>query len=159
DLRATSWSAIERQSGLTRADLATAARIYAEAKAVIAAWGMGITQHRHGTENVQQIINMLLLRGNIGRPGAGALPVRGHSNFPGERTAGIPKGPGPEFLARMKVVFGFEPPRDHGHAVVDTVEAIVRGDAKVFIGLGGNFVAAIPDTEIAARAMRRLNLT
>jgi len=159
DLRATSWAAIERQSGLTRVDLATAARIYAEAKAVIAAWGMGITQHLHGTENVQQIVNLLLLRGNIGRPGAGALPVRGHSNVQGDRTVGITERPTPEFLDRLKAAFGFEPPRDHGHAVVGTVEAIVRGDAKVFIGLGGNFVAAIPDTEIAARAMRRLNLT
>ncbi len=159
DLRATGWAAIERQSGLTRADLATAANIYAEAKAVIVAWGMGITQHRHGTENVQQIVNLLLLRGNIGRPGAGALPVRGHSNVQGDRTVGITEKPAPEFLDRLKAVFGFEPPRDQGHAVVRTVEAMVQGDAKVFVGLGGNFVAAIPDTEIATRAMRRLNLT
>jgi formate dehydrogenase major subunit len=158
-LRATSWPAIERQSGLTRADLTTAARVYAEAKAVIAAWGMGITQHRHGTHNVQQIVNLLLLRGNIGRPGAGALPVRGHSNVQGDRTVGITEKPTAEFLDRLKAVFGFEPPRRHGHAVVGTLEAMVRGDAKVFIALGGNFVVAVPDTEIATRAMRRLNLT
>ena len=159
DLRAAPWEAIERQSGLTRADLTTAARVYAEAKAVIAAWGMGITQHRHGTHNVQQIVNLLLLRGNIGRPGAGALPVRGHSNVQGDRTVGITERPTPEFLDRLKAVFGFEPPRRQGHAVVGTLEAIVRGDAKVFIGLGGNYVAAVPDTEIATDAMRRLNLT
>jgi molybdopterin-dependent oxidoreductase alpha subunit len=159
DLRVTSWAAIERQSGLTRADLTTAARIYAGAKSVIAAWGMGITQHRYGTQNVQQIVNLLLLRGNIGRSGAGALPVRGHSNVQGDRTVGITERPTPEFLDRLKAVFGFEPPRNYGHAVVETAEAIVRGDAKVFVGLGGNFIAAIPDTEITSQAMRRLNLT
>jgi molybdopterin-dependent oxidoreductase alpha subunit len=159
DLNATSWDAIERQSGLTRADLFTAAEIYAKAKAVIIAWGMGVTQHLHGTETVQQIVNLLLLRGNIGRPGAGALPVRGHSNVQGDRTVGITETPTPEFLDRLKAVFGFEPPRAEGHAVVATVEAMVRGEAKVFIGLGGNFVAATPDTEITQEAMRRLNLT
>src|SRR5215831_8437614 len=159
DLRATSWTAIERQSGLAAAELVTAARVYAEAKAVIAAWGMGITQHRRGTQNVQQIVNLLLLRGNIGRQGAGALPVRGHSNVQGDRTVGITEKPTPEFLNRLKAVYGFEPPRRHGHGVTGTVEAMVRGDAKVFIALGGNFIAAVPDTEIATRVMRRLNLT
>jgi formate dehydrogenase major subunit len=159
DLRTTTWTTIERQSGLTRADLATAARVYAEAKAVIAAWGMGITQHRHGTQNVQQIVNLLLLRGNIGRPGAGALPVRGHSNVQGDRTVGINEKPPAELLDRLEAVFGFEPPRHNGHAVAESVEAMIRGEAKVFIALGGNFIAAVPDTEIATRAMRRLELT
>jgi molybdopterin-dependent oxidoreductase alpha subunit len=159
DLRATSWAAIERQSGLTRAALSTAAHVYAGAKAVIAAWGMGITQHRHGTRSVQHIVNLLLLRGNIGRPGAGALPVRGHSNVQGDRTVGITERPTPEFLDRLKAVFGFEPPRSKGHAVAETLEAIVRGSAKAFVGLGGNFIAAVPDTEMVSRAMRRLNLT
>jgi molybdopterin-dependent oxidoreductase alpha subunit len=159
DLRATTWEAIERRSGLTREELTTAAKIYAEADAVIAAWGMGITQHLRGTQSVQQIVNLLLLRGNIGRPGAGALPVRGHSNVQGDRTVGITEKPSAEFLDRLQQVFGFAPPRAWGHDVVGTIESMVRGDAKVFIGMGGNFVAATPDTEITKDAMRRLVLT
>ena len=115
------------------------------ANAVIICYGMGITQHRHGTANVQQIVNLLLLRGNFGKPGAGICPVRGHSNVQGDRTVGIDEKPKPEFLDQLKKVFGFEPPRAHGHHVVDAVQAMVDGRAKVFIGLGGNFVAAVPD--------------
>jgi molybdopterin-dependent oxidoreductase alpha subunit len=159
DLRTIAWATLERRSGLKKQDLVKAAGICAESRAVIAAWGMGITQHRHGTEAVQQIVNLLLLRGNIGRPGAGACPVRGHSNVQGDRTVGITEKPTPEFLDRLKAVFGFEPPREPGHAVVAAVEAMVRGTAKVFIGMGGNFVAAVPDTGIATAAMRRLSLT
>jgi molybdopterin-dependent oxidoreductase alpha subunit len=159
DLRATAWEAIEQRSGIARADLAAAATIYANAKAVIGVWGMGITQHRRGTETVQQIVNLLLLCGNIGRPGAGACPVRGHSNVQGNRTVGITEKPTAEFLDRLKATFGFEPPRAHGHDVVTAISAMIRGDAKVFIALGGNFVAATPDTAITQDAMRRLNLT
>ncbi len=159
DLRKTAWADIVRRSGLRKRDLVRAARIYANAKSVICAWGMGITQHRHGTDAVQQIVNLLLLRGNIGRPGAGACPVRGHSNVQGDRTVGINEKPAPEFLDRIHDVFGFEPPRKDGHAVVAAVEAMIAGTAKVFIGMGGNFVAAIPDTEIAVAAMRKLELT
>jgi molybdopterin-dependent oxidoreductase alpha subunit len=125
----------------------------------MACYGMGITQHIRGTRNVQQIVNLLLLRGNIGRPGAGIVPVRGHSNVQGDRTVGITERPGSEFLDRLQKVFGFNPPRDHGHDVVHALEAMVRGDAKVFIGLGGNFVAASPDTPIISDAFRRLKLT
>jgi formate dehydrogenase major subunit len=159
DLRATSWDIVEQRSGLKREDLATAAAIYANAKAVIGVWGMGITQHRRGTETVQQIANLLLLRGNIGRPGAGACPVRGHSNVQGNRTVGITEKPTSEFLDRLKDTFGFEPPRAHGHDVVSAIDAMVHGRSKVFIALGGNFVAATPDTKITQDAMRRLNLT
>jgi formate dehydrogenase major subunit len=159
DLRLTPWRDIERRSGLSRQDLASAAAIYADAKAVICAWGTGITQHLHGTDTVQQIVNLLLLRGNIGRPGAGACPVRGHSNVQGDRSVGITEKPTPQFLDRLKTVFGFEPPREHGHDVVAAVEAMVRGSAKVFIGMGGNFVAAVPDTPVAMAAMRKLQLT
>jgi molybdopterin-dependent oxidoreductase alpha subunit len=159
DLRATTWDAIERRSGLQRSDLVTAAAIYANAKATIAVWGMGITQHRRGTETVQQIVNLLLLRGNIGRPGAGACPVRGHSNVQGNRTVGITEKPTAKFLDRLKDTFGFEPPRAHGHDVVTAIGEMVRGRSKAFIALGGNFVAATPDTAITQDAMRRLNLT
>ena len=129
------------------------------AKAAIVCYGMGITQHRHGSENVQQIVNLLLLRGNFGRPGAGICPVRGHSNVQGDRTMGIDEKPKPELLDQIEKVFGFKPPRRHGHAVVDAIEAMIAGTAKVFIGLGGNFVAAVPDKPITEAAMRRLRLT
>ena len=120
---------------------------------------MGITQHRLGTANVQQIVNLLLLRGNFGKPGAGICPVRGHSNVQGDRTMGIDEKPKPELLDQLKKVFGFEPPRARGHHVVDAVQAMVDGRAKVFIGLGGNFVRAVPDWTVAEAAMRRLRLT
>jgi formate dehydrogenase major subunit len=126
---------------------------------VIIAYGMGITQHRHGAQNVQQIANLLLMRGNIGKPGAGICPVRGHSNVQGDRTMGVDEKPRPELLDQIRNVFEFEPPRAHGHAVVDAVQAMIDGRAKVFIGLGGNFVAAVPDKPVVEEAMRRLRLT
>ena len=156
DLRVTSWPAIERQSGLSRAQLEEAAHVYLEADSVMACFGMGITQHFRGTRNVQQIVNLLLLRGNIGKRGAGIVPVRGHSNVQGDRTVGITERPSGEFLDRLHAVFGFKPPREHGHDVVHALEAMVRGDAKVFIGLGGNFVAASPDTPVISDAFRKL---
>jgi formate dehydrogenase major subunit len=126
---------------------------------VIACYGMGMTQHRLGTDNVQQLVNLLFLRGNIGRPGAGICPVRGHSNVQGDRTVGIDEKPKPEFLDRLGRVFGFDPPRVHGHNVVHAVEAMLDGRAKAFIGMGGNFVAAVPDKPLVEEAMRRLRLT
>ena len=159
DLRRTSWDDILRVSGLSRAQIERVARIYMQAKSVIVCYGMGITQHRYGTENVQQIANLLMLRGNIGRPGAGICPVRGHSNVQGDRTVGITETPSAELLSQIEKVFGFKPPQRHGRAVVDTVQAILDGRSEVFIGLGGNFVAAVPDTKIVSEAMRRLKLT
>jgi molybdopterin-dependent oxidoreductase alpha subunit len=135
------------------------ANIYMRAQAVIVCYGMGITQHRLGTANVQQTVNLLLLRGNIGKPGAGICPVRGHSNVQGDRTMGVDENPKPEFLDQIKKIFGFEPPRARGHRVVDAVQAMVDGRAKVFIGCGGNFVRAVPDWPAAEAAMRRLKLT
>jgi molybdopterin-dependent oxidoreductase alpha subunit len=129
------------------------------ANAAIVCYGMGITQHRHGSENVQQIANLLLLRGNFGKPGAGICPVRGHSNVQGDRTVGIDEKPKPELLEQIEKVFGFKPPHEHGHAVIDALHAMIDGRAKMFIGLGGNFVAAVPDKPIAEAAMRRLRLT
>jgi molybdopterin-dependent oxidoreductase alpha subunit len=159
DLRNTSWDDIQRVSGLSREQLECVAAIYMRANAVIICYGMGITQHRHGSANVQQIANLLLLRGNFGKPGAGICPVRGHSNVQGDRTVGIDEKPRPELLDQIEKVFGFPPPRAHGHAVVDAVQAMIEGRAKVFIGLGGNFVAAVPDKPIAEAAMRGLRLT
>ena len=159
DMRRTSWDDILRVSGLPRAQIERIARIYMQAKAVILCYGMGLTQHRCGTENVQQAANLLMLRGNFGRPGAGICPVRGHSNVQGDRTVGITETPSAELLGQIEKVFGFRPPQCHGRAVVDTVQAIIDGRSEVFVGLGGNFVAAVPDTKIVREAMRRLKLT
>ncbi len=159
DLRRTSWDDILRVSGLPREQLERVAAVYMRARAVILCYGMGITQHRLGTANVQQMVNLLLLRGNFGKPGAGICPVRGHSNVQGDRTMGVDEKPKPEFLDQLKKVFGFEPPRARGHHVVNAVQAMVDGRAKVFIGLGGNFVRAVPDWPAAEAAMRRLKLT
>jgi len=159
DLRATGWEAIERRSGLGRDDLKAAAMVYMEAQSAILVYGMGITQHRRGTEAVQQIANLALLRGNIGRPGAGLCPVRGHSNVQGDRTVGITEKPTPEFLDRLERRFGFKPPSAHGHDVVTALEAMLRGEAKVFIALGGNFAAAVPDWQVTRAALRGLDLT
>jgi molybdopterin-dependent oxidoreductase alpha subunit len=159
DLRRTSWDDILLVSGLMREQIERVAGIYMRAKAVIICFGMGITQHRTGAANVQQIANLLLLRGNFGKPGAGICPVRGHSNVQGDRTVGIDEKPHAELLDQIKRVFGFDPPRAHGHTVTDAMQAIIEGRAKVFTGLGGNFVAAVPDRPLIEAAMRKLRLT
>jgi molybdopterin-dependent oxidoreductase alpha subunit len=159
DLRQTNWEDILRVCGVPREQLQRVASVFMRARAVIVVYGMGITQHRLGTANVQQIVNLLLLRGNFGKPGAGICPVRGHSNVQGDRTMGIDENPKPELLDQIKKAFGFEPPRVRGHRVVDAVQAMVDGRAKVFIGCGGNFVRAVPDWPAAEAAMRRLKLT
>ncbi|MGZ5860746.1 MAG: FdhF/YdeP family oxidoreductase [Croceibacterium sp.] len=159
DLRATSWEAIERQSGLNRDELASAARVYMAAPSTIIVYGMGITQHRRGSEAVEQIANLALLRGNVGRVGAGICPVRGHSNVQGDRTVGITEKPTAELLERLEKRFGFKPPQAHGHDVVLALEAMVRGEVKVFVALGGNFAAAVPDWQQSHAALRRLDLT
>jgi formate dehydrogenase major subunit len=159
DLRRTSWDEILRVSGLPREQLERVSALYMRGRAVIVCYGMGITQHRLGTANVQQIVNLLLLRGNFGKPGAGICPVRGHSNVQGDRTMGVDEKPKPDLLDQLKKAFGFEPPRAHGDNVVRALQAMVEGRAKVFIGLGGNFVRAVPDWPAAEAAMRRLRLT
>jgi formate dehydrogenase major subunit len=159
DLDATDWADIIETSGLDRAVLQQVADIYCEAKSVILMYGMGITQHRHGSENIQQCVNLLLLRGNIGRPGTGISPVRGHSNVQGDRTVGIDEKPTEAYLDQLAKVFKFEPPRAHGHGVVTSIEAMMRGEVRVFLAMGGNFVAAVPDTPVAAAAMRSVALT
>ena len=158
-VRATSWPTIEVQSGLTRAQLTEAADVYAGAKSVIACWAMGLTQQKHAVATIQMVVNLLLLRGNVGKPGAGACPVRGHSNVQGDRTMGISEKPSAEFLGSLKRVFGFDPPPHHGHDVVGAITAMADGSASVFIGLGGNFAAATPDTEFTEAALARCALT
>ncbi|MCF3933266.1 FdhF/YdeP family oxidoreductase [Acuticoccus sp. M5D2P5] len=159
DLRATAWDDIERCSGLTRAEIEDTARTYAQAERAIVVYGMGLTQHRFGAQNVQQAANLCLLRGNMGKDGAGLCPVRGHSNVQGDRTVGITEVPSAEFLERLEKRFGFTPPSAHGHNVVTALEAMTRGDVRAFIGMGGNIVSAIPDWEQTHAAFRKLDLT
>ncbi len=159
DLAATGWDDIERESGLKRADLERVAGAYAKSTAAIVTYGMGITQHNTGTANVKLIADLLLLRGNIGKPGAGICPLRGHSNVQGNRTVGITEKPGADFLRRLEEVFGFTPPREHGHDAVQAMQAMVRGTAKALICLGGNLAVAMPDPELCFTAMKRLRLS
>ena len=158
DLEATDWAAIVASSGLDRAALEQAASVYCAAKSVIVAYGMGVTQHRHGTETVQQIANLLLLRGNFGRPGAGICPLRGHSNVQGDRTVGIDERAPAALRAGIKRVFGFDPPEAPGHNAVEAIEAIADGRSRVMIALGGNLAVAMPDPAKTFAAMRRLDL-
>ena len=159
DLKAADWASLERQSGLSRAEIEEAARAYMKAPRAIVVYGMGITQHRHGAHAVQQLANLCLLRGHIGREGAGLCPVRGHSNVQGDRTVGITEIPAADFLARLGKRFGFTPPTAHGHNVVTALEAMARGEVRVFFGMGGNIVAAMPDWQVTRDAFRRLDLT
>ncbi|QWT18917.1 FdhF/YdeP family oxidoreductase [Bacillus sp. NP157] len=158
DVVNTSWDDIERKSGLSREEVEHAASIYAKAKAVIVCYGMGITQHQHGTENVQQIANLLLMRGNIGRQGAGICPLRGHSNVQGDRTVGITEKPNDELNEGIRRTYGFEPPVAHGHDAVAALLAIRDGRSKAMVALGGNLAVAMPDTEETFAAMRKLDL-
>ncbi|SFA74621.1 formate dehydrogenase F4A subunit [Rhizobium sp. NFR07] len=157
-VEATSWEQIEEQSGLTRDGLARAAEVYMTSDAVIATWAMGITQHRHSVQTIREISNFMFLRGNIGRPGAGLCPVRGHSNVQGDRTVGInEKAPKP-LLDAMERELGVPMPRDPGHNVLEAIGAMLAGTAKAFIGLGGNFSRATPDSALIAGALDRLDL-
>ena len=158
DLRAASWEDIERHSGLTRKDIETAAAIYAGAERVIVCYGMGITQHRHGVENVQQLTNLLLLRGNIGKPGAGICPLRGHSNVQGDRTVGITEKPSAGLLDGIRRTFGFEPPAEPGHNAVEAVRAIAEKRSRTLVCLGGNLAVAMSDPQTTLAAMRNLDL-
>ncbi len=146
------------QSGVPRETLRELAEIYAGAERVIACWAMGLTQHRFGVENVQEVMNLLLLRGNVGKPGAGPCPVRGHSNVQGDRTMGIWERPKPAFLERLGAEFGFEPPTRPGTSSIEAMAAMHDGEAEVFVGLGGNFARATPDTPYAEAGLARCRL-
>jgi molybdopterin-dependent oxidoreductase alpha subunit len=159
DLRAESWIDIINESGVARDQLEQLAQVYINGKRVIATWGMGLTQHKNSVAAVQMLSNLMMMRGNIGRPGAGLCPVRGHSNVQGDRTVGIEEKPSKAFLDRLGQAFGFEPPRHHGYDVVETIKAMLAGKVKVFIGLGGNFAIATPDTPLTFQALRSCALT
>ncbi|GJD57221.1 FdhF/YdeP family oxidoreductase [Methylobacterium dankookense] len=153
------WAVLESRSGLKREALEAAAAVYMRARSVIGIYGMGLTQHRKGTETVQMLVNLLLLRGHIGRPGAGICPVRGHSNVQGQRTVGISEKPELVPLDRLKEQYGFEPPREKGLNTVEACTGILKGEVRAFIGLGGNFVRAVPETRLMEEAWRSLRLS
>lgn len=156
---ATEWAQIEEQSGLSSEELAYVARIYATSERVICSWAMGLTQHKHSVDTIREVTNLLLLRGNMGKPGAGACPVRGHSNVQGDRTMGINERPAVALLDSLEQQFGIAMPRENGHNTIEAIEAMLLGESRVFIGLGGNFVAATPDTPRVIEALRQCNLT
>ncbi len=153
------WEDIVSSSGVPQAEIEEVARTYMASERVIACWAMGITQHKNAVGNVREIVNLLALRGNLGRAGAGVCPVRGHSNVQGDRTMGIYEAPSEEFLARLDAGTGITSPRAPGHDVVATIHAMEDGRVKVFCALGGNFVAASPDTPRTAAALARCALT
>ena len=158
-IAAASWDEIVEQSGISRRQIREIAEVVMRAKSIVACWAMGLTQQKHAVATVQEIVNLLLLGGHLGRPGAGLCPVRGHSNVQGDRTMGIwPKMPD-SFLDKLRDTFGFEPPRQHGWDVVDSIKAMHVGQAKVFFAMGGNFLSATPDTEYTAEALARCHLT
>ena len=159
DALSQAWPEIVRVSGVSEEQIRRCAEIYIRSRATVICYGMGLTQHQQSSKLTQQVANLLLLKGNFGKPGAGISPIRGHSNVQGDRTVGIDEKPSQAYLDRVRDVFGFEPPRAHGHHTVESVAAMQDGTAKVFIGLGGNFVRAVPDTDRSYAAMRNLALT
>src|SRR5882757_3358703 len=155
----TPWSELERLSGVSEAVMRGVADVYARSSRTIISWCLGITQQEHGVDTVREIVNLLLLRGNIGREGAGPCPIRGHSNVQGNRTCGINHRPDAAFLDRLGEVCGIAPPREPGLGTVATIEAMHRGEMKVFIALGGNFALCTPDLSYTAEALRNCELT
>ncbi|NSC21062.1 FdhF/YdeP family oxidoreductase [Streptomyces albus subsp. chlorinus] len=157
--RAADRDEIRAATGLEHAQIERALEMVLASRRTVVCWAMGLTQHKHSVPTIREVVNFLLLRGNIGRPGAGVCPVRGHSNVQGDRTMGIFERPAPAFLDALEKEFGFAPPREHGLDVVRAIRAMRDGQVKVFFAMGGNFVAASPDTEVTEAAMRRARLT
>lgn len=158
-LREQDVDALCAQCGVAREELQKAAELLLRSDKIIVCWAMGLTQHKNGVDNVREIVNLLLLRGSIGKPGAGTCPVRGHSNVQGDRTMGIHDRPSKALLDRIESVFGFSPPREPGFNTVEAIEAMLADKVKVFFAMGGNFVQATPDTERTAQGLRSCRLT
>ncbi|HEX4946962.1 MAG TPA: FdhF/YdeP family oxidoreductase, partial [Blastocatellia bacterium] len=158
-LHSVSWDEITANSGVAKNEIQQAVEILCKSKATITCWAMGLTQHKNAVATIQELVNLALLQGNIGKPGAGLCPVRGHSNVQGDRTVGIWEKPKPAFLDALAREFHFEPPREHGFDTVAAIKAMHEGRAKVFFAMGGNFLSATPDTEFTADALRRCKLT
>ena len=158
-LKGESWDEIVEKSGIPRQQIRQAAEIMMSSERTITCWSMGLTQNKNAVSAIEEIVNMHLMRGQIGKPGAGVMPVRGHSNVQGDRTVGIWERPRKDFLDQLGKEFNFEPPRHHGHDVVESIKAMHVGKAKVLIALGGNFLSATPDTNYTADALQRCRLT
>jgi molybdopterin-dependent oxidoreductase alpha subunit len=158
-VRAQGWPQIVQDSGLSREQIEKAAAMYIASNATIATWCMGLTQHEYAIETIQMLVNLMLLRGNVGKPGAGLMPVRGHSNVQGDRTVGVTNRPKKEWLEGLERVFGFTPPAQHGLDAVAAIKGIMDGSVHAFLGLGGNFAVAGPDTPRVLEAMEQLQLT
>jgi len=159
DLRKHDFTDLATASGVPRAQILEAVAMIRKAKSVIVCWAMGVTQHENGVANVQEIVNLLLMKGAIGKPGSGVCPVRGHSNVQGNRTVGIWESPQDAFLDQLAANFGINPPRKHGYATVEAIQAMHAGKVKVFFALGGNFLSAAPDTSYTAAGLERCQLT
>ncbi|MCY0935296.1 FdhF/YdeP family oxidoreductase [Streptomyces sp. H34-S4] len=157
--RDTDWAETLTATGLTRPEIENALAMVLASERTIVCWAMGLTQHKHSVATIREVVNLLLLRGNIGRPGAGVCPVRGHSNVQGDRTMGIFERPADAFLDALDKEFGITSPREHGFDVVRSIQALRDGEAKVLFAMGGNFVGATPDTEVTEAAIRRASLT
>lgn len=159
DIRNTDEAKCYEQSGLSKEEVDACIELIAKHQKIIICWAMGITQHRNGVANVQEIVNLLLMKGAIAKPGAGTCPVRGHSNVQGDRTMGIYEKPSKSFLESLEKHFNFTPPQEHGYDVVDSISAMNEGKVKVFMAMGGNFISATPDSELTARAMQKVELS
>jgi len=159
NIRNTKWEDIEELSGISRAQLLEAANMLATKQKIITCWAMGVTQQRQGVQTIQEIVNLQLMKGAIGKPGAGTCPVRGHSNVQGDRTMGVWEQPTKVFQDALAKEFNFKPPYEHGYDTVEAIKAMYHGKLKVYFGLGGNLLAAGPDTEVIAEGMRKQNLT
>ncbi|MGZ6142450.1 MAG: FdhF/YdeP family oxidoreductase, partial [Myxococcales bacterium] len=158
-LRTVAWADLEKASGVSEQQMREVASLLAKSERIIVCWAMGLTQHANAVDNVREIVNVLLLRGSIGKPGAGVCPVRGHSNVQGDRTMGIWEKPKAAFLDALEKETGVKAPRAHGFDTVQAIHALREGKAKVFFALGGNFLSATPDTEYTATALRTARLT
>src|SRR5712671_2241995 len=159
NLARVSWAEVAKASGIAEDQIRGAARLFIDHQRIVVCWAMGLTQHANAVDNVREIVNVLLSRGSIGKPGAGVCPVRGHSNVQGDRTMGIWEKPGPALLDELERATGIAAPRKHGLDTVEAIHALHAGSAKVFFALGGNFLSAAPDTEYTATALRRARLT
>jgi molybdopterin-dependent oxidoreductase alpha subunit len=159
DLIKHDFNDLVEECGVPRAQIKEAVEMLRRSRKIIVCWAMGLTQHENGVANIQEVVNLLLLKGSIGKPGAGTCPVRGHSNVQGDRTVGIWEAPPQAFLDSLENHFGFKPPQEHGYAVVDAINAMYEEKAKVFFAMGGNFISATPDTEYTAEALRKCKLT
>ncbi|MEL6863143.1 MAG: FdhF/YdeP family oxidoreductase [Bacteroidota bacterium] len=158
-LKTVDVAAMAQQCGISMTQIKQAAEMILSSKKIICCWAMGLTQHENGVNNIREVVNLLLLKGSVGKPGAGTCPVRGHSNVQGDRTMGIWEKPKTAFLDQLKAQCGFEPPREHGYDTVGAIKAMAEGKGKVFFAMGGNFLSATPDTEYTAKALQSCRMT